>query len=72
MIQYVKEETCDGCGRCVDSCPMDVLRMDKEKEKAMIRYLDDCMSCFICEDECPNPGTIFVDPRRAEWVCLPW
>jgi NAD-dependent dihydropyrimidine dehydrogenase PreA subunit len=72
MIEYIKEESCDGCGNCADSCPMDVLRMDRDKNKAVIRYQDDCMSCFVCEEECPNSGTIYVDPKRADWICLPW
>ena len=30
-------------GLCVNSCPMDVIRMDEEAEKAIIRYPEDCM-----------------------------
>ena len=72
FIAHATPETCDGCGKCIDTCPMDVLRLDKEKRKAFIKYHEDCMSCFICEEECPNPGTIYVSPKRAEWVRLPW
>ena len=72
MIEYIREEGCDGCGKCVDACPMDVLRINKKTKKAFIRYLSDCMSCFICEEECPVNGNIYVSPKRADWVRLPW
>lgn len=72
MIESIKEETCTGCGKCVSACPMDVLRIDKKKKKAYIKYRDDCMSCFNCEYDCPKKGTIYVSPKRAEWVRLPW
>ena len=40
---------------------MDVLRMDEMMKKAVIRYPEDCMTCFNCERACPR-GCIDVDP----------
>lgn len=71
VIDYIDEDKCDGCGICFISCPMDVLRVDGEKEIAVIRYRDDCMTCFNCEEDCPR-GAIIVGPERAAWVRLPW
>ena len=73
MIEEIKE-TCTGCGICVSSCPMDVIRLEKtgKKKKAVIRYRLDCMSCFNCEFDCPVQGTIYVSPERSPWVKLPW
>ena len=73
MIEEIKE-TCTGCGICVASCPMDVIRLEKtgKKKKAAIKYRLDCMSCFNCEFDCPVPGTIYVSPERSPWVKLPW
>ena len=72
MIDYIKSETCTGCGLCVIVCPMDVIRLDESCEKAVIKYRDDCMSCFNCEMNCPVEGTIYVSPERSKLVRLPW
>jgi NAD-dependent dihydropyrimidine dehydrogenase PreA subunit len=50
---------------------MDVIRMDEEIDKAIIKYLRDCQSCFACELDCPN-GAIFVTPDRERRIPLPW
>lgn len=52
MISSVNQEKCKGCGICVNSCPVDILRMNQEG-KAYIAYTDDCMTCYLCERVCP-------------------
>lgn len=71
MIEKIDEEKCTGCGICVSVCPMDVIRLDEEKNTASIRYLEDCMTCFNCEKKCPS-GSIYIGPYRSDWVKLPW
>lgn len=51
-VRHIDVELCNGCGICVDVCPMDVLRMDEPSKKAYIKYIRDCQSCFLCESEC--------------------
>ena len=41
-IERIDAELCTGYGICVDSCPMDVIRMDEKGEKAVIKYHEDC------------------------------
>lgn len=74
MIRKIDEQRCNGCGLCVEACPMDVLRLEEKDgvEVAVIRYPQDCMSCFNCEQDCPEEGTIYVDPERARHIPLPW
>lgn len=61
MIKEIKKEKCIGCGRCVDRCPLDTLRM--KDNKAVIAYPDDCHSCYLCEIVCPA-GAIYVHPFK--------
>jgi NAD-dependent dihydropyrimidine dehydrogenase PreA subunit len=73
-ITRIDTRLCNGCGICIEQCPMDVLRMDKETGKAYIKYLRDCQSCFLCERECPE-GAILIMPffeRRVPkaWIIL--
>jgi formate hydrogenlyase subunit 6/NADH:ubiquinone oxidoreductase subunit I len=45
---------CNGCGLCVLSCPVDVIRMDAETAQAVTAYPGDCQVCYLCEDDCPT------------------
>ncbi len=62
MITKIDQDKCVGCGVCVSLCPPDVLRLN-DKKKAYIAYNDDCMTCYLCERNCPS-GAIFVHPFK--------
>ena len=70
-IRKIDYKLCNGCGTCVDNCPMDVIRLDEEAGKAYIAYLSDCQFCFLCESECPEEA-IYVSPDRERRIPLPW
>ena len=66
MTIEIDGEKCTGCARCLDSCPVDVFRVDNGKAIAL--YASDCQVCFLCEDDCPERA-IKIDfamqnPRR--------
>jgi NAD-dependent dihydropyrimidine dehydrogenase PreA subunit len=69
-IRHINMDACTACGLCIDICPMDVFQ-ENEDGKPVVSYLADCMSCFICEAECPAEA-IYVSPARERRVPLPW
>ena len=70
-IERINHELCIGCGVCVDTCPMDVIRLDKKIKKAVIKYPEDCMLCLYCERECPVRA-IYISPEKTAPIMLSW
>ena len=70
-IRKIDYDLYNGCGICVDNCPMDVIRMDEETGKPFVKYLRDCQSCFLCEIDCPVEA-IYVTLDRERRIKLPW
>lgn len=52
---------CTGCHICTEACIPGVLRM--KNGKAVPVFLDDCMTCFLCQLECPRYA-IRVTPQH--------
>jgi len=50
MPAKVDQETCTGCGACVDACPQEAIEM--VEGKAVVDP-EKCVDCGICVDECP-------------------
>ena len=53
----IDPDLCNGCGNCVQACPVNVLQMDGPK--AVVALPNDCCVCFLCTDDCPT-GAIHV------------
>jgi NAD-dependent dihydropyrimidine dehydrogenase PreA subunit len=67
-IEKIDNELCTGCGICVNSCAVDVIRMDEEKGKAVIRYKEDCMLCEMCIMDCPADAIVFTPEKHAPLI----
>ncbi|HEY78595.1 MAG TPA: ferredoxin family protein [Dehalococcoidia bacterium] len=70
-IERINPDLCNGCRLCINSCPMDVIRLDEESNKAVCKYPEDCMCCYICELECPEDA-IYVSPVRHVPLLVSW
>jgi DNA-directed RNA polymerase subunit D len=53
---------CDYCGKCVEVCPRDILKIEGNKVKVV--DVIECSMCRLCEDECDMDAIkLSSDPR---------
>ena len=50
MAVIIDKEKCNACGTCVDSCPVEAIKLE---DKAVVDK-DNCIDCGTCVDECPE------------------
>ena len=55
----IELECCDGCGDCVEQCPMGVLQMVDGKSQAVNE--EECITCRLCETVCPKFAITVVE-----------
>ena len=55
----VNPKLCVGCGKCAESCPAGIIRIENKKAKFRKKG---CISCFCCQEMCPKKA-IYV--RKA-------
>jgi len=71
-IEKINTNLCIGCGTCVATCPMDVIRMDKDGEKAVIVYQEDCQICHLCRIYCPVDDVITISSTKCVRPMVGW
>ena len=69
-LAKVNEETCVGCGTCVEKCPMEAIELE---DNFAIVDEERCIGCGICAHHCPEESMkldrtdlrkVFVPPPR--------
>ncbi|MDG6988671.1 MAG: adenylyl-sulfate reductase subunit beta [Nitrososphaerota archaeon] len=57
MPTYVNPSKCDGCGKCVDICPSDIMHLSHSVFNGRKAYNIEpnyCWECYSCVKECPQ------------------
>ncbi len=72
MAIHVDGSLCDGCegeseGRCVVTCPGDLMTLDPQTLRAYCRRQGDCWNCCACVKVCPSGA---VSPRLSYSIAL--
>jgi 2-oxoglutarate ferredoxin oxidoreductase subunit delta len=61
----VNPEECNGCGLCVESCPLKSFKLSEERNHSGARPVqhlgEDCWGCGTCHYFCPEPRAITVN-----------
>lgn len=70
-IENIDISKCIGCGKCRDICPVDVIRIDKQLNKAFIKYGQDCMLCQLCLIVCPT-NAITLTKEKHDKIITSW
>jgi len=64
-MPWINSEDCDGCGICVEECPVDTIVM--QGEEAVI-HMDDCIRCGVCHDICPQDAVRHDSEKIPELI----
>jgi len=73
FLPHIDEENCNGCGKCVDACPVEAMTLvssnnpDKSKMKKARLNEDICLGCGICVRNCTTNG-IHLKTRSARVI----
>ncbi|MEM2982895.1 MAG: DUF362 domain-containing protein [Candidatus Bathyarchaeia archaeon] len=64
ILPRIRQEICDGCGMCVNICPVDAI------EGGRVMRIEDgsCIGCFVCYHKCPNRAI----ERHVSWYMRPF
>lgn len=49
-VPKIEVEKCKGCGKCAESCPMQIIEIEGQKAGMSTKK---CISCFCCQEMCP-------------------
>jgi ferredoxin len=64
-MPWIDDNRCDGCGTCVEECPVGVIEMQEEKARI---NMDGCIRCALCHDICPQEAVRHDSDKVAERI----
>jgi ferredoxin len=72
-LPHVEPSACNGCGKCVDTCPVEAMTLVSANDPAKPRKrraelaADICLGCGVCTRVCPTTG-LWLEPRAKRVV----
>jgi len=72
-LPHVDGASCNGCGKCVDTCPVEAMTLVSANDPSRPRRRraelasDICLGCGVCTRVCPTNG-LWLEPRAKRVV----
>ena len=72
-LPHVDEATCNGCGKCVDTCPVEAMTLvsandpTKPRKRRAELAADICLGCGVCTRVCTHKA-LWLEPRPERVV----
>jgi ferredoxin len=69
FIPVIDEETCNGCGKCVNVCPVEAMTLvsahNPQKPRMKVARLNEdlCLGCGVCVRSCNRKGSLALESR---------
>lgn len=60
----IRTKDCVGCGKCAESCPQKIIRIENHKAKI---HPESCIRCYCCHEMCPVKA---IDIKRFQFFSL--
>ncbi|PLY01851.1 MAG: (Fe-S)-binding protein [Desulfuromonas sp.] len=76
FIPVIAEDSCTGCGKCVNVCPVEAIALasandpHQPKRRHATLIEDRCLGCGVCVRNCPEAGAIKLE-QRPERILTP-
>ena len=68
---FVLKEACDGCGKCVEICPVGAIELVSASERKVADINPfTCSGCGACVPECPRGAIEFANYTREQMIAV--
>ncbi len=64
-MPWIDDTKCNGCGICVEECPVGAISIQEEKAKI---NMDGCIRCALCHDVCAQEAVAHDSDKVAERI----
>jgi Pyruvate/2-oxoacid:ferredoxin oxidoreductase delta subunit len=69
LNEVLLEDTCTGCGDCMDVCPSGIILLDRHRFPLLLSS-SLCSGCGLCAEVCTPEAIVLTDATRAALMRL--